>query len=108
MNQVLNNLETLCLEQNFPTQDIENLKKYLNYVLHFLPIDSLTRQEAFVHEDSRYYVFSFPMEDIFENPWNERNVKLSASLKILASKFNMTARFQDHGSFSGLTLRFKF
>ena len=107
MNEVMNNLKNLCHEQNINVTDTENLTKYIKYITYFLPKNSPTRQEAFTHEGSSYYVLSFPLVDLFENPWDENNIKLSAALKIASSRLNMTVRYQNQGSFSGLTLRFK-
>ena len=107
MNQVTNNLENLCREQNISSGDIENLKKYIGFILHYLPENCPTRQEAFLYEGNNYYVLSFPVLDLFENQMKESYIKLSAAIKLASSVFHLTVRYQDQGSFSGLTLRFK-
>ena len=103
---ILTSLNDICLEKKVSEEEAKNFKYLVSLILHPLPENSLVRHDSFTHNDKDYFLLSFPVNDPSENPWDVKNIYLSNVLRRASLELNMTMRFQDQGTFLGLTLRF--
>ena len=107
MNDIIPVFNQICVEKNVSREKSQILRKWVVNIIKALPEDSPVRMDSFSHEGANYILLSFPMTDIFTNPWDTKSLNLSTTLYRASKEINFVPRFQNQGNFSGVTLRVK-
>ena len=83
------------------------LRTWIPKIIKILSDNSHLKIDSLEHDKQSYFLISFPVVDVLNDPWDQRQFLLSHLLSELAQQLPYTVRYHNQGRFSGFTLKFK-